>query len=225
MPRLWVSTIEAHRREVQNAILTTTAALVAERGLTAVTMSQIAEETGIGRATLYKYFPDVAAILDAWHQQHVARHLERLRGVRDRHDGPASALRAVLEEYALIAFERTRAEHHITHHASPRRSPGHAHDQRRRSEAAHGRHATDVTALVHRTEHVADVQRRLTSFLAAVLRDAAESGEIRRDVDAIELASYCLHALGAAGTLRTKVAIPRLVELTLAGLQPRRRTT
>ena len=56
VPKLWNETIEAHRRAVRDAILETTAALVAEHGLTSVTMSQIAEETGIGRATLYKYF-------------------------------------------------------------------------------------------------------------------------------------------------------------------------
>ncbi len=54
MPKLWNETIEAHRRAVRDATLDTTAALVAERGLTSVTMSQIAEKTGIGRATLYR---------------------------------------------------------------------------------------------------------------------------------------------------------------------------
>src|SRR5918999_351653 len=43
MPKLWTDTIEAHRREVRDAILDTAAALVDERGLLAVTMSQIAE--------------------------------------------------------------------------------------------------------------------------------------------------------------------------------------
>ena len=38
-------------------------------------MSQVATETGIGRATLYKYFPDVEAILAAWHERQIARHL------------------------------------------------------------------------------------------------------------------------------------------------------
>ena len=38
-------------------------------------MSQIAEQTGIGRATLYKYFPDVEAILLAWHERQVTGHL------------------------------------------------------------------------------------------------------------------------------------------------------
>jgi AcrR family transcriptional regulator len=68
----------AHRRAVRDATLDTTVALVAEHGLASVTMSQIAEQTGIGRATLYKYFPDVEAILLAWHQRQVAEHLEQL---------------------------------------------------------------------------------------------------------------------------------------------------
>jgi len=46
VPKLWSDTIEAHRREVRDAILDTTAAL-AEQGLMSVTMSQIAEDTGV----------------------------------------------------------------------------------------------------------------------------------------------------------------------------------
>jgi AcrR family transcriptional regulator len=111
MPKLWNETIEAHRREVRDAILDTTAALVAEHGLLSVTMSQIAEETGIGRATLYKYFPDVEAILLAWHERHVAGHLEHLAVLRDQAGGAAERLEAVLEAYALISHHR---EHHGT---------------------------------------------------------------------------------------------------------------
>ncbi len=59
MPRIWSETIAAHRDAVRDATLDATAALVAEHGLTGVTMSQIAKESGIGRATLYKYFPDI----------------------------------------------------------------------------------------------------------------------------------------------------------------------
>src|SRR6266487_246854 len=105
VPKLWNDTIEAHRRAVRDATLDTTAALVAEHGLTSVTMSQIAEETGIGRATLYKYFPDVEAILAAWHQRQIARHLEYLTEVRDRANGPGGPLEAVLEAYARIQHQ------------------------------------------------------------------------------------------------------------------------
>src|ERR671933_2721704 len=90
VPRRWHQTIEAHRRGVREAILETTAALVAEHGLHAVTMSHIAEAAGIGRATLYKYFPNVEAILVAWHQRQVSCHLEQLVAARDQAGEPAS---------------------------------------------------------------------------------------------------------------------------------------
>ena len=111
MPKLWNETIEAHRREVRDAILDTTAALVAEHGLLSATMSHIAEETGIGRATLYKYFPDVEAILLVWHERHVAGHLRHLAVLPDQAGGAAERLEAVLEAYALISYHR---EHHGT---------------------------------------------------------------------------------------------------------------
>jgi AcrR family transcriptional regulator len=103
MPKLWNETIEAHRRDVRDAILDTAAELVGEHGLRAVTMSQIAEKTGIGRATLYKYFSNVDAVLHAWHQRQVSRHFEHLIKVRDQATDAGSRLRAVLEAYALIA--------------------------------------------------------------------------------------------------------------------------
>jgi AcrR family transcriptional regulator len=110
VPRLWDETIEAHRRAVRDATLDTTAALVAEHGLASVTMSQIAEQTGIGRATLYKYFPDVEAILVAWHERLVTGHLAQLASVRDRPASAAERLEAVLETYALILHEHLRGE-------------------------------------------------------------------------------------------------------------------
>jgi AcrR family transcriptional regulator len=105
VPKLWNETIEAHRREVRDATLDTTAALVAEHGLRSVTMSQIAEKTGIGRATLYKYFSGVDAILVAWHERQVAGHLEYLAEIRDQAADAGERLEAVLEAYALISHQ------------------------------------------------------------------------------------------------------------------------
>jgi AcrR family transcriptional regulator len=110
VPRLWNETIEAHRREVRGATLDATAALVAEHGLRSVTMSQIAEAAGIGRATLYKYFSDVEAILVAWHERQVRGHLEYLAEVRDQTDNATDRLEAVLEAYALIQHEHHGTE-------------------------------------------------------------------------------------------------------------------
>ncbi|MEP6877132.1 MAG: TetR/AcrR family transcriptional regulator [Burkholderiales bacterium] len=113
MPKLWNDTIEAHRRSVRDATINTTAALVAEHGLASVTMSQIAKEAGIGRATLYKYFPDVESILVAWHERQVSGHLEHLAGLGNQVGDPVARVTAVLMAYALIQHE-----HHGTELAS-----------------------------------------------------------------------------------------------------------
>jgi AcrR family transcriptional regulator len=105
VPKLWNETIEAHRRAVGDAILDTAAAMAAEHGVLSVTMSQIAERAGIGRATLYKYFSDVEAILVAWHERQVAGHLEHLAEVRDQASNGEERLKAVLEFYALMSHE------------------------------------------------------------------------------------------------------------------------
>ena len=120
MPKLWNETIEEHRRAVRDATLDTTAALVAKHGLRAVTMSQIAQETGIGRATLYKYYPDVESILIAWHERLIAEHLSQLTEVRHRGDLTANErLAAVLEMYALILHEHRGTELAALLHQGP----------------------------------------------------------------------------------------------------------
>jgi AcrR family transcriptional regulator len=119
VPKLWNETIEEHRREVRGAILETTASLVARHGLRSVTMSQIAEETGIGRATLYKYFSDVETILVAWHERQVAGHLEDLAALRDQGGDAGKRLEAVLQAYALIHHEHHGSELAALLHRGP----------------------------------------------------------------------------------------------------------
>jgi AcrR family transcriptional regulator len=110
VPKLWTDSIEAHRRAVRDAALDTTAGLVAQHGLRSLTMSQIAQETGIGRATLYKYFPDVESILVAWHKRQITAHLDMLRSLAERETDPRQRLVAVLEAYALIQYEHNATD-------------------------------------------------------------------------------------------------------------------
>lgn len=192
MPKLWTETIQTHRREVRDAILDTTAALVAEHGLLAVTMSQIAEATGIGRATLYKYFPDIEAILLAWHDRQITAHLAYLAEVRDQTADIGERLEAVLEAYALL------------------------------SRHARGHEDAGFAALLHRDERVARAERQVHQLIRDLLAAAAKAGEVRDDVPPDELASYCVHALAGAGHQRSKAVVRRLVAVTLAGLRPPR---
>jgi AcrR family transcriptional regulator len=194
VPRLWNDTIQAHRAAVRDAILDTTAALVAEHGLLSVSMSQIAESTGIGRATLYKYFPDVEAILFAWHERQITAHLAQLEGLRGQPGDAGQRLQAVLEAYALISHERFSHEH-----------PG-----------------PEVAALLHRGTHLTKAQQQVHDLIKDLLTEVAATDNLRDDVAPDELATYCLHALGAASNLPSKAAVRRLVGVTLAGLCPPR---
>ena len=191
MPKLWNETIEEHRREVREAILDATVALVAEHGLRSVTMSQIAEQVGIGRATLYKYFTGVEAILQAWHQQQIIGHLRYLAEVRDRAGDPRGRLAAVLEAYALISHESRR------------------------------HHDTELAALMHRDGRVSRAEQQLRRMVRDLITEGQKSDDVRRDATPEELVSYCLHALTAAGGLPSRAAVRRLVAVTLAGLRPR----
>ncbi|MDC0713349.1 TetR/AcrR family transcriptional regulator [Stigmatella sp. ncwal1] len=110
VPKLWNDTIESHRREVREAILDAAATLVTEHGLASVTMSQVAERTGIGRATLYKYFSDVRAILVAWHERQVASHLAQLVAVHEQAGASAHRLELMLGTYARISHEEHGSE-------------------------------------------------------------------------------------------------------------------
>jgi AcrR family transcriptional regulator len=188
VPKLWTDTVDEHRRAVREAAIDATARLVAEHGLASVTMSQIAAETGIGRATLYKYFPDIEAILVAWHERQVSAHLDHLAQITSQPGSPRQRIEAALRAYAKIVRGRP--------------------------------HGTDLTALLHRGEHVVQAHDRLTRLIGDLLTQAARSGDVRDDIPPAELAAYCVHALGAAADMRSEAAVRRLVTVTCAGLRP-----
>jgi AcrR family transcriptional regulator len=190
MPKLWNDTIETHRRDVRDAILEATSTVVAEGGLRSVNMSLIAEKASIGRATLYKYFPDVEAILKAWHQRQITSHLESLIEARDKAGKASERLKAALEAYGLIYFDM------------------------------HGHHDTQLGEFLHQDEQVHHAHKELLNLVRNLLIEARELGSVRRDVTPDELAIYCLHAIKGAGTLTSRAAVTRLVDMILAGISP-----
>lgn len=195
MPKLWTDTIEAHRQAVRDAALEAAAALAAERGLRGVTMAEIAVRAGIGRATLYKYFSDVEAILAAWHERQITSHLQQLREVSDGPGRAPERLAALLEAYAS------------------------------RVAGAPGRHDAALYAFLHRDSHrMAQAHLRLHDLVCKLIGDGAKAGDFRGDVAPAELATYCLHAIAAAGALNSTPATGRLVAVIVAGLRPDNRT-
>ena len=114
--------------------------------------------------------------------------------LRDQAGDAGQRLQAVLEAYALISHDRFSHQH-----PSP-----------------------ELAALLHRGPHLTHAQRRVHDLIKELLTEVAAAGELRDDVAPDELASYCLHALGAASSLPSKAAVRRLVTVTLAGLRPPR---
>lgn len=119
MPPLWTKTIEGHRSEVREAVLDAAAALAVQHGLRGVTMSDVAKAAGIGRATLYKYYPSVEAILMAWHERQVAQHFAHLHAVASAELTAAERLRRVLQAFGMIGFEHHGSELAGFVHAGP----------------------------------------------------------------------------------------------------------
>jgi hypothetical protein len=135
----------------------------------------------------------VEAILLAWHERQIAGHLEQLAQARDAASDPGPRLEAVLETYALIAHE------------------------------SRGHHDAEFAALLHRDEQLVRAEHQLRSFVRELVIAAQQGGLVRDDVGPDELVGYTLHALAAAGSLRSRAAVRRLVALALAGLRPSER--
>ena len=171
MPKIWGETVADHKDRLRATIVESTVALVAERGRADVSMSAVAERVGIGRATLYNYFPDVDQILATY----VVGQFDRQHAVLDERlaavDDPLEELRISLE--LVIGYFAT-AEHRD---ASPigidTFGPG-------------------------SQERVDDAQRTFRDRLAVLLARATTAGLVRADLDP-EFAADALNHLLAAG--------------------------
>jgi Transcriptional regulator SbtR-like, C-terminal domain len=74
---------------------------------------------------------------------------------------------------------------------------------------------------VHQREHIAGPEQQLIVILQGLLAESQDAGVIRGNVPPDELATFCLHALEAAGALSSKSAVQRLVTVVLDGLRYR----
>jgi AcrR family transcriptional regulator len=103
VPKLWEESIQAHRAAVHDRVLDAAARLVHRHGPAGITMARMAREAGIGRATLYKYFPDAGAVLAAWHRRQVGEHVAELAALRNAPGRAIERLGAVLAGWARLA--------------------------------------------------------------------------------------------------------------------------
>jgi AcrR family transcriptional regulator len=191
VPKLWNETIESHRRDVRAAVIAAATSLVAEHGLRGVTMSGIAAEAGIGRATLYKYFSDVESILSAWHEEQVAEHLTQMQHISSGSGTAQQRLARVLEAFA-----------HMMRAAGQHSGP------------------PDLVASLHAGDRLSKPETELRELLSHLIDEGVETGELRDDIPSTELALHCLNAAAGTRHAGNHATVRRLLEVAIAGLAP-----
>lgn len=197
MPKIWADTIDTHRQQVTDAILDATAELIAEHGPMSVAMSAIAERAGIGRATLYKYFPDVESILVAWHTRDFAEHLQQLKALSQL---DTVTLNDVAE---LVRMQRRHHAHH-------------------KADDLVGSLAQTIAGFDRAIEDV--VHNEVTAALADLMTKLAQRKEVRVDLDPTILAQWLFHAVHAPPTLDDDAVTQLLIDSISPQASQRRRS-
>ncbi|WP_417567087.1 TetR/AcrR family transcriptional regulator [Marinobacter sp.] len=96
--------VQARSRERVDTILSHAAAIFHEVGVDAASMSAIARQSGMSLASLYRYFPNKAAIVHAIAEQHVEK-MERALRERLQQLGLIDAVDVLIDEF--YKFYRT----------------------------------------------------------------------------------------------------------------------
>ena len=124
--------LQARSRRTVESILTAGAYILAERGIEGFTTNHVAERAGVNIASLYQYFPNKQAILEALQARHVGRPEEADEDWRTRFK--AMSLRAVLEalvDGALGEHAQNSGMHRVLLDALPRRARAKGHEEKR----------------------------------------------------------------------------------------------
>jgi AcrR family transcriptional regulator len=82
-----------------------------------------------------------------------------------------------------------------------------------------GRSRGSVGMWLHESAYVGHAERVLEVMLADVIAAAAARGDVRSDVAPLELARFCLHALGATHGTSSQASADRLVRVVEDGLR------
>lgn len=77
MPRISADSVAEHVAHQQQAVFDAAIELFVERGYGAVTLGDIAAKVGLARNSLYRYYPDKAAILVEWFRAELPQQAER----------------------------------------------------------------------------------------------------------------------------------------------------
>ena len=201
----WDDTVAEHRDRRRQAIVDATMALVEERGMADVSMADVAKAAGIGRATLYRYFPGVEQIVATRVLGTVQQHHATLEAAIEAQDDPIEAIRVSL--HILLGYFGSQDHRSVSAKVNPEQfSP----EVGREVHAAFGRLHGLLTELVVEAQRAGSLRADIDAAFTAQLlyqmlsagRAAVVQGRLTPDDAADQLMRQFLDGAGAAGPRR-----------------------
>ncbi len=183
------------RERIIEAALT----LITNRGLSEVTMIEVARTAGVARQTLYNHYPDIPTILTDAITHHNTAAISQLDQALTVVETPSETIRQIVRHVAAIS---THANHTIDSHDSL------------------------PADLQH---HLTGFDEALEAHIRTALRDGIERGEFRADLNIDTDSALIRHALGGVSALvaATPDNAPQIVNdataTVLAALQRKER--
>ncbi|MDA8056729.1 MAG: TetR/AcrR family transcriptional regulator [Actinomycetota bacterium] len=193
----WAEALDQHRAAQRDHIVTVAFELLRERGMAALTMSAVAARAGLSRATVYRYFPDVDALLSAW----VGREMH-------------GSISQIVADARAITDPLRRIEHLVATQAALFERQDH------RLSAEHFESEAGSPAV---RKEVAAQMAPLRQLLADTITEADVAGLLATHVDPSLAADLVLGILGAVrrhivgGTLSSTDAVSFVMTLLRSG--------
>jgi len=101
MPKISGRTLGEHREKTRGRLMAALDALIAERGFEAVSMSDVAERSGIRRTTIYNHFADKEDLLIAFVEATTSKHLAATKTMLEGVDSSIDRLRIYVRSQLL----------------------------------------------------------------------------------------------------------------------------
>lgn len=173
MTTLWSESVAHHKRRIQDHIVETTLQLISEKGMSGVSMSLLAERSGVSRKTLYNHFPDLEHVTLAWMRAEIEREYEQIRqGLAELGD-PAEKLSFYVRSSLSACKDRQ-------HHAGVEAAMS--------SQAAMSHEAWD---------HISEQFSKTEALLREILHEGVQKGTLRRDIDLDLQTQLIFHLTGS----------------------------
>lgn len=159
MNSIWDQSVAGHKHTIRQFIIDAMLDLISEKGLSQVSMSQLAKVARVSRQTLYNYFPDVESVLVAWMEQEADMLYQDIREKTASLEDPLEQLFV----YVVTSLQSCAARQHPTG-----------------VEAAMSMQATVGAELRMR---IAEHTSSLEEHLRQILERGVLAGKFRQDLD------------------------------------------